>query len=95
VLRYNQKIIELSKIYGAVLIDLFHEHAALIEAPSSYLSPHPVWMVSDLIISKLRMGRTLLSRMRKLSLSVDGIHLNDRAAKRLAALIEAAIQPLE
>ncbi len=87
---YNQHILRLAQQYNLKLIDVFDQHQKRIEQASSYLSPHPAWMMVDQVITKLKIGRQLLSKKRHLSVSVDGIHFNDDAAKQLAQLIEKA-----
>lgn len=88
---YNQHIMRLAQQYNLNLIDVFDQHQKSIEQASSYLSPHPAWMMVDQVITKSRIGRHLLSKKRHLSVSIDGIHLNDAAAKQLAQLIEKVL----
>jgi lysophospholipase L1-like esterase len=88
VVQYNRIIQHLSKEFQTDFVDVYTAFSNMIDTPTSYLSPHPGLMLLDQVVSITKWGRDLLSSSRGLSVSVDGIHLNDASAHCLAKLID-------
>jgi lysophospholipase L1-like esterase len=87
----NDLIQTLASERDVAVIDFFAAQMAELTHPNAYVVPSPFRLIMDLVLTRCAFFRTVLVKRRGLTLSTDGVHLNDASAKRLAALVESVL----
>lgn len=91
---YNQIIKILCKKYSIPFIDLWRIEKNMISdhQGSRFFSKTQLSNLADTILSSLLPLSNLLSYMRRLTVTIDGVHLNEKTARRLAWEIDLRIK---
>jgi len=85
---YNMALQELSNEYNITYIDFFSWQKDLVSGNPYLLGKSPLIMEADSIKCQKPGGEESLCQERGLNLTIDGVHLNKKSAKKLAEMAE-------